>query len=590
MLDSESYEEIDLTRFDAGFVEQWLSLDIAADRMPNGRPGAARHNPVELRHVEVVADLTQRGERGAVGRKGEESVNARLKVGETLTVLRPGVRALAMRISALARDVTARDQDGNALTIIRDHLGKRSAQLDNKLRDPRITILLGEALPDRADVRIDFEYELELMTYALGDTWYPTVPELLGDTYTATMEFVTPKRVELRSMGVKESGREQDRHDVTRWRVDTPSKMLTFASGARFDEEEIKGEGAPDVISFGPRGGTFSGNMVRNVGVDVANALRFFGWLHDDPIGEGDFFVTGIPAGHGQAFERFLHVSEGTFDHESPGASELFRAHETAHQWWGHRVGWRSYRDQWISESFAEYAAMMFVETTVKGGDKYFREILSVYDSILKGSLEGGTSKFNRPWLVELNPAYRDRVGPISLGSRAGTRQVPYGYRLQAYYRGPMVIHMLRVMLRNATGGTDDKFVQFLREVQKRHRGSTVSTADLQSALEPVAPGSWGWFVDQWINRSEIPELRWSYATAPRDGGQQRLTVNVRRVSGEGFILPVPIRIELADGRTMTSTVVVKNASETFELDLPARPTSVVFNPDHAILAVVKKD
>ena len=26
--------------------------------------------------------------------------------------------------------------------------------------------------------------------------------------------------------------------------------------------------------------------------------------------------------------------------------------HEVAHQWWGHAVGWKSYRDQWMSEGF----------------------------------------------------------------------------------------------------------------------------------------------------------------------------------------------------------------------------------------------
>jgi len=590
MLDSESYEEVTLTKFDSGYVEDWLSLDLASDRKPDGRPGPARRNPVELRNVIVDADLTSRGERGALGRTGEESVNARLEIRETLAALRPGVRALAMEISPLAREITATDWNGQPLTIVRDHLGKRSAQLDNDLRDPHLTLLLNEPLPAQGDVRISFRYELELMTYAPGDSWYPTVPDLLGDTYTAMMEFVTPKRVELRSMGKKESVRQEDRNEITRWRVDTPVSMLTFASGARFDEEEVKSEGAPDVISFGPHGGAFSGNMVRNVGVDVANALHFFGWLHDDPIGKGEFFVTGIPAGHGQAFERFLHVSELTFDHESPGASELFRAHETAHQWWGHRVGWASYRDQWISESFAEYVAMMFVESTVKGGDKYFQEILAVYDSMLKGSIQGGMSKFNRPWLVEINPAYRDRIGPVSLGRRAGTRQVPFGYQLQAYYRGPMVIHMLRMMLRNASGGSDDKFIQFLREVQKRHKGGTASAADLEHALETVAPGSWGWFFDQWVDRSEIPELRWSYTLAPGEEGRQRLTLNVKRVSGDGFILPVPVRVELADGRTAAFTVVVKNANETFERDLPSRPKGVMLNPDYAVLAVVKKE
>jgi aminopeptidase N len=35
--------------------------------------------------------------------------------------------------------------------------------------------------------------------------------------------------------------------------------------------------------------------------------------------------------------------------------------HEVAHQWWGHDVGFNSYRDQWISESFAEMSASLYI-------------------------------------------------------------------------------------------------------------------------------------------------------------------------------------------------------------------------------------
>jgi aminopeptidase N len=30
--------------------------------------------------------------------------------------------------------------------------------------------------------------------------------------------------------------------------------------------------------------------------------------------------------------------------------------HEVAHQWWGQEVGFDSYRDQWMSEGFANFS------------------------------------------------------------------------------------------------------------------------------------------------------------------------------------------------------------------------------------------
>src|SRR5688500_17076149 len=44
--------------------------------------------------------------------------------------------------------------------------------------------------------------------------------------------------------------------------------------------------------------------------------------------------------------------------------------HEVAHQWWGHIVGWSTYRDQWISEGFAEFSASLYVQHAV-GFDKF---------------------------------------------------------------------------------------------------------------------------------------------------------------------------------------------------------------------------
>ena len=37
-------------------------------------------------------------------------------------------------------------------------------------------------------------------------------------------------------------------------------------------------------------------------------------------------------------------------------------AHEVAHQWWGHQVGWRSYHDAWLSEGFAEFTSGLVLE------------------------------------------------------------------------------------------------------------------------------------------------------------------------------------------------------------------------------------
>jgi hypothetical protein len=133
------------------------------------------------------------------------------------------------------------------------------------------------------------------------------------------------------------------------------------------------------------------------------------------------------------------------------GAGAMFRAHEVAHQWWGHLVGPATYRDAWLSESLAEYSAMMFVESTMKDAGKTFREVLRADSDELTGSLQSGYSEFSNPAINLLNRSKGERIGPIGLGWRASPGEVPTAYSSLVYSKGPLVLHMLRSLLRDTT-------------------------------------------------------------------------------------------------------------------------------------------
>ncbi|RPJ01898.1 MAG: hypothetical protein EHM31_04600, partial [Candidatus Aminicenantes bacterium] len=75
--------------------------------------------------------------------------------------------------------------------------------------------------------------------------------------------------------------------------------------------------------------------------------------------------------------------------------SDYFLAHEIAHQWWGQGVSFDSYRDQWLSEGLAQFAAASYLRS--KYGEGAFADILK---------------KFSR-WTVK--KSFR---GPVIMGSR----------------------------------------------------------------------------------------------------------------------------------------------------------------------------
>jgi aminopeptidase N len=265
--------------------------------------------------------------------------------------------------------------------------------------------------------------------------------------------------------------------------------------------------------------------------------------------------------------------------------AELFRAHETAHQWWGHRLGAATYRDAWLGEAFAEYTAMMLVADTVPDGPKLFQEMLRAYQDELNGSIKSGFSKFARADVNLANRAHGDRIGPIGHGWRANTGEVPSAYSSQVYGKGALVLHMLRGLLREATG-SDQALVEVLRDFLRAHQGGVASTADFAAAVARRAPGDWSWFFDQWVDRAEIPSYRWRYGI---QGNTATLKVRQSDVPS-GFRMPVPVKVEMADGTSVQRTVTVDEPEETFELSFESRPKAVVFNPGYAVLAKVKRD
>lgn len=586
--DSTRTEEISLVRWHYLLAETWLSLDRAEDRQKDGRPGRVPSAPVSLDHIDVKADLTKYGRSGRVGDHEQRALDGRYVVESTFTARRDGVGALRLDLWSTARDVEAFAEDGAPLAVLRDHIGKRAMKLDNKLYDDDFVVILPAPLKNGESTKVRFEYTVETANYAPGGLWYPTVADTQLQKHTARLEMTVRSKNELRSMGRLESRRDNGGTETTVWVIDAPVKMVTFSTATRFEEVKVEPQGIPPVISFGPDYQRANTTRIRNVAADVANSMQFFQNLFDDKIVADQFYVTSIAGHHGQAFDGFLHMGEFTYESEHPGASELFRAHEVAHQWWGHKIGWASYRDQWLSEALAEYSAMMFVEGFVKNGSKYFDEILRSYDGIVRGNMAGGFSKFNRPWLIEWNTAYLNRLGPIGHGYRASTGEVPAGYIIQTYHKGPLALHVMRMLLLHRTN-SDELFVKTLRNFVREYSGKNASTDDFRRVAEQTTQTDWGWFFDAWIYRAEIPSYTWRQRVEP-EGNEFLLTLEIERTGvDDSFMTAIPVRVEFDGGKAGTFFVPSKQSKQTIARKLPSRPKKVIFAPDKSVIGSVRQ-
>src|SRR5262249_17767177 len=100
-------------------------------------------------------------------------------------------------------------------------------------------------------------------------------------------------------------------------------------------------------------------------------------------------------------------------------------AHELAHQWWGNRVGWASYRDQWLSEALASFAAAVWRQHRL-GGSTDTRVTSALLDMKDKLAILESETNVGRP--VEA-------IGPVTLGSRLHS-SVADAYHAVVYEKG----------------------------------------------------------------------------------------------------------------------------------------------------------
>ena len=229
---------------------------------------------------------------------------------------------------------------------------------------------------------------------------------------------------------------------------------------------------------------------------------------------------------------------------------EYFLAHEIAHQWWGQGVSYSTYRDQWLSEGLAQFAAASYLRKTY--GERDFASILKLFSK----------------WTAK-----KSGRGPISMGSRLSFYDFD-AYQAIVYDKAALALFMLEDIL------GEDLFLSGLRSFFAAHAYSAASTRDFVEAMEKASGRDLTEFFRGWFESYELPEVRteWSQEEGPEG---VRLKVKVTQVKGR---FEFPLWVEwTSGGRTGREMLVVRNAVEEAVLAVPGRVSRVRFNPDREV-------
>ena len=343
---------------------------------------------------------------------------------------------------------------------------------------------------------------------------------------------------------------------------------------------------------------------VQEVADRAAKAVTSFSeWFGPYPYGSLE--LTQMPGDLSQGWPglvflssfAFLSAQEQTNLHLDPVIRVLdsqVLVHETAHQWWGDLVLFKSYRDQWISEGLANYSSLLMLE---QQNPAQFRQVLEKYRRDLLSKNKDGER-------------LRD-AGPVTLGQRLESSHFPAGYEAISYERGTWLFHMLRMMLRdsetasrsrngraNPPANSDEPFFHALRKIRERYAGKSLSTQELVRVFEEELPRPlWyekrpklDWFLEGWIEGTAIPELEAREIHITEKTGVTRVTgVIVQKDAPDDLVTAVPVYATTAGNTMIFLGEVLADGRETaFRLTAPTEVRKIVLDPKHTILTTLK--
>ena len=465
--------------------------------------------------------------------------------------------------------------------------------------EPFVTIALPRTVARGERFILELAYEGELLErlrvsqeFLLKDTlfWIPTHSD--NRRSRVHMTFRMPERYRVASGTALVDEQVVDDTRIMRWVSDDLVRFMSFSFG-RFEVTELDEDGLPPISVYASKNhiGFAPGNRERAI-ENLTGAIRTFG-EYFGPYPFPSLRVTETPAYSGQAFLGLILLSFQAFGELHSGETELLRSHEVAHQWWGATVDWETYRDQWLSEGFAQYAAALFTLSGLEDENK-FLDMLHAWRLDVLGQVnvaQGlGLQHYGFPPAV-IRESDGNKSGPVVVGYRLRTSDTPMDYRLLVYEKGAFILHMIRMMLMDLETGDDGQFRALMIRFVDEHRRQPATTRAFEAAVTRAFGEPMDWFFDQWVYGVDVPTYRTDLKVSPVIDQELPYLLHgtVRREDvPDDFKMPVPIALRFDDHPPIVRRIWVDADTVEVEIPLPAEPEDIEFNYHYAVLANVR--
>lgn len=471
------------------------------------------------------------------------------------------------------------DENGHDLYYTRDRLRKTIyIYFLNELprnKSTRIIIYYrGKILPSPVNTDVielgavqdinNFPREYRTYLYGRRSFWYPSPSA--DDYFTAGLTISIPKGYDVLSSGIRAgdvSGRSSENPKETdlvtiHFESRQPLKYLSFVAG-RF--REIGRQEEPHSITYlhSSRARTDHWNVMEEAGKILSFYEAKFG---DYPFENFTILKRVWASGGGYSLPGYIIINELPrgggirlrLQSRSPVDfsqwQEYFLAHELAHQWWGHGLSWKSYRDQWLSEGLSQFSASLYLKE--KYGPGAFSRITKKFSSWARRKSEWGS---------------------LTMGSRISHFDFE-AYQAIVYNKAALVIHMLKDYI------GDELFCSGIQKFFSRNKHTPARTSEFQEIFHSVSGLDLEDFFRNWFDSYKLPQVEIRKSVQKIESGYV-LRLYLEQ-AGPAFVFPLWVEWE-ENGQKIRKKVLVNKEREQYSFQRTEKPKKIKLNPDDAV-------
>jgi len=581
-------EEIEFLTYDENKLGTWAAFHRSSEYKDGSATGTEQNYSYQITHQQLDTTI-------------EKNAHLSGKATTTIVSLLDGLRVVPLDLYRALRVHSVVDEKQQLLSFIQED---KNDDADFSVILPR-PLALGEkyTITTEYDGKDAIKNEGNGNYYPIArENWYPnTVFGGLGQYTSYDMTFRLPKGMKIAATGVVVSDRTDGGQDVSVWKSAVPQTAAGFNFG-RFKVEEAKltspeyliqayaNEEPPDdvrallnqVDGDSINGQSLNSRSSQAVSLGTMSTLPMLKraleeaqvamQLYSSYFGPAPYKQLAVTqqwaCNYGQSWPGLVYLPSCYFydttirhqlglDYRDFGYWKVVAPHEVAHQWWGHTVGFDSYRDQWMSEGFADMSASLYIQLIEKNPKKF----IEFWND-------------ERTMLIERNNmGYRAiDAGPLTMGYRTSNGRTGFSVTRDLIYpKGAYILHMLRMMMySNQTGERD--FKAMMHDFVQSYGGHAATTEDFKAIVEKhmtpemqrIGGGKMDWFFDEYVYGTALPTYKFDSNFEKNSDGDVVLSMKLTQ-SGvdDSFRMLVPLYLELADGHIINlgRATVVGNTS-----------------------------